>query len=177
MLNDQHNCYLHISCFKIIKILNWQNTSQLIVRAINYLQLWNRNSCLGMTNGTANQLDRNIITCNLGRISNQWEEVSLTWLFTISKTSKYWWLTKDWGNSPSNWLLLRLKLRKSQLFANTWEMLQRVVIWEIFNLNDNQLEGLLPLSLVNCWHLEVFDNKNDHVNNIFLYWLEIIHKL
>lgn len=169
MLNDQHNCYLHISCFKIIKILNWQNTSQLIVRAINYLQLWNRNSCLGMTNGTANQLDRNIITCNLGRISNQWEEVSLTMI--VHNTKNFQMLIVNQR------LLLRLKLRKSQLFANTWEMLQRVVIWEIFNLNDNQLEGLLPLSLVNCWHLEVFDNKNDHVNNILLYWLEIIHKL
>lgn len=169
MLNDQHNCYLHISGFKIIKILNWQNTSQLIVRAINYLQLWNRNSCLGMTNGTANQLDRNIITCNLGRISNQWEEVSLTMI--VHNTKNFQMLIVNQR------LLLRLKLRKSQLFANTWEMLQRVVIWEIFNLNDNQLEGLLPLSLVNCWHLEVFDSKNDHVINIFLYWLEIIHKL
>lgn len=46
-----------------------------------------------------------------------------------------------------------------------------------FNLNSNQLEGLLPQSLVNYQHLEVFDIVNNHVNDTSSHWLEILPKL
>lgn len=45
------------------------------------------------------------------------------------------------------------------------------------NLNGNRLEGPLPLSLVNCHHLEVLDVGNNQINDNFPNWLEILPEL
>ena len=46
-------------------------------------------SYFAITNWIRNWLDRNINTFNSWRISNQWGNVLLTWLFPISKTFKF----------------------------------------------------------------------------------------
>ena len=43
--------------------------------------------------------------------------------------------------------------------------------------NGNQLEGLLPPSLVNCTKLEVLDLANNNINDSFPYWLEALLEL
>ena len=43
--------------------------------------------------------------------------------------------------------------------------------------NGNQLEGLLPKSLVNCINLEVLDLGNNKINDCFPHWLEALPKL
>jgi len=43
--------------------------------------------------------------------------------------------------------------------------------------NGNQLEGLLPKSLVNCINLEVLNLGNNKINDSFPYWLEALPKL
>ncbi|GKV51740.1 hypothetical protein SLEP1_g58365 [Rubroshorea leprosula] len=46
-----------------------------------------------------------------------------------------------------------------------------------FNLHGNQMEGLLPRSLVNCSMLEVLDIGNNNIKDTFPYWLESLPKL
>ena len=43
--------------------------------------------------------------------------------------------------------------------------------------NCNQLEGLLPKSLVNCKQMQVLDLGNNKINDRFPYWLEALPEL
>ena len=44
-------------------------------------------------------------------------------------------------------------------------------------MNGNHLEASLPLSLVNCIHLEVLDLGNNKINGIFPHWLGTLPNL
>ncbi|WRX28308.1 Leucine-rich repeat - like 10 [Theobroma cacao] len=45
------------------------------------------------------------------------------------------------------------------------------------NLNNNQLEGSIPRSLVNCSELEVLDLGNNNLNDSFPHWLVVLSSL
>ncbi|KAH9795644.1 Receptor-like protein 33 [Citrus sinensis] len=45
------------------------------------------------------------------------------------------------------------------------------------NLNNNELEGANPQSLVNCTKLEVLDIGNNKINDVFPYWLRNLPEL
>ncbi|KAG8492201.1 hypothetical protein CXB51_009863 [Gossypium anomalum] len=51
------------------------------------------------------------------------------------------------------------------------------VILRTLNLNGNQLEGLIPQSLKNCFNLEVLDLGNNNINDSFPYWLDTLTNL
>ncbi|KAK9221113.1 hypothetical protein WN944_009538 [Citrus x changshan-huyou] len=57
-----------------------------------------------------------------------------------------------------------------QMFAKSCDL-------RSLNLNGNQLEGPLSPSLINCRYLEVLDIGNNHINDTFPYWLEILPEL
>ncbi|GLT59084.1 hypothetical protein SLA2020_319230 [Shorea laevis] len=44
-------------------------------------------------------------------------------------------------------------------------------------LNDNQLEGILPRSLINCSNLEILDVGNNNLNDTFPHWLGVLPSL
>ncbi|KAG8502457.1 hypothetical protein CXB51_000368 [Gossypium anomalum] len=44
-------------------------------------------------------------------------------------------------------------------------------------LNENQLEGILPLSLINCSELEVLNVANNNLSDTFPHWLGMLPKL
>ncbi len=54
--------------------------------------------------------------------------------------------------------------------------LLRIIRWQLF-FNGNQLEGLLPKSLVNCTDLEVLDLGNNKINDFFPFWLAALPNL
>ncbi|GAB4845977.1 hypothetical protein Ancab_024981, partial [Ancistrocladus abbreviatus] len=48
---------------------------------------------------------------------------------------------------------------------------------EILALNGNQLEGLVPRSLIRCRNLEVLDLGNNKFTDTFPYWLDTLPEL
>ncbi|GKV52631.1 hypothetical protein SLEP1_g59204 [Rubroshorea leprosula] len=73
--------------------------------------------------------------------------------------------------------LFVLNLQVNRFRGNMPSMFPKGCKIQNFNLHGNQMEGLLPRSLVNCSMLEVLDIGNNNIKDTFPYWLESLPKL
>ncbi|GKV50363.1 hypothetical protein SLEP1_g57070 [Rubroshorea leprosula] len=74
----------------------------------------------------------------------------------------------------SDLFVLDLQMNKFRRIPNFFEKSIRL---ETLHLNGNQLEGILPRSLVNCSNLEILDVGNNNLNDTFPCWLGILPSL
>ncbi|XP_038698852.1 receptor-like protein 9DC3 [Tripterygium wilfordii] len=65
-----------------------------------------------------------------------------------------------------------LNLRKNKFSGEIPDIFNEGCELISLHLNDNQLEGSLPRSLVNCQLLELLDLGNNRINDTFPHWLE-----
>ncbi|MFQ6671551.1 hypothetical protein Gotur_036064, partial [Gossypium turneri] len=49
--------------------------------------------------------------------------------------------------------------------------------WNLVDLHENQLEGILPLSLINCSQLQVLNVANNNLSDTFPHWLGMLPEL
>ncbi|GKV05288.1 hypothetical protein SLEP1_g17318 [Rubroshorea leprosula] len=73
--------------------------------------------------------------------------------------------------------LFVLNMQANRFHGNMPSMFPKGCRIQNFNLHGNQMEGLLPRSLVNCRMLEVLDIGNNNIKDTFPYWLESLPKL
>ncbi|KAL7175306.1 hypothetical protein ACSBR2_028999 [Camellia fascicularis] len=84
-------------------------------------------------------------------------------------------ITQCLGNISINLSVLSLRMNSFRsIFAAAFakgNMLRSLY------LNDNQIEGHVPRSLLNCRHLEVIDLGKNKINDTFPHWLETLPEL
>ncbi|TKW13571.1 hypothetical protein SEVIR_5G110600v4 [Setaria viridis] len=70
-----------------------------------------------------------------------------------------------------------LNLRGNQLHGRLPNSLKQGCAFGALDFSDNRIEGQLPRSLVACKDLEVFDIGNNHIEDTFPCWMNVLPKL